>query len=502
MTQRNKKCRRFKKAVKITLAVTAVCAIIYILWLMRVFTGRPTIRINYIDQYNELSLPDNYSEQDNAAGLYKEAFACFREMPKESRGKFAVGYFYGPDWPGDLDTELYETLIDWLTSNELALDYASEAATKPYYWIPQSSPDNSLIKLIVPHLNDFKHLTRAMALQALVDAEEGHFKAAFVRLRHTYHIGMHLAGEKNLIEQLVSYSILNHTFHCTKVILSNAEVPTGELALFQEFLEDTANKIVPLNFWLEQLMVTDLIQRLFTDNGRGNGHLIAIDFCDLFYPKQTPGTRQLMSIGNRRIRWDFWNQLGDGSGRSHLFLKCIKNDDRKTTAQKNEQVYALIEKLVSQTPWQVRSAGITCLEQVWAILGDGENFFLETLYPASHKLIAIYHETLCKKSALIAVLALTRFEIDKGQYPQTLERLIDTGYIKTLPTDPYSDGALIYGRTEDDFTLYSLGTNFKDDGGLHREESDRKDFDNVFWPIWKPEQQKKAEDPAAESMYL
>ena len=102
---------------------------------------------------------------------------------------------------------------------------------------------------------------------------------------------------------------------------------------------------------------------------------------------------------------------------------------------------------------------------------------------------------------MITILALKRFEIDKGQYPQTLEHLINTGYIKTLPMDPYSDGALIYGRTEGDFTLYSLGENFKDDGGLHREESDRKDFDHVFWPIWKPVQQQKAEDSAEESMY-
>ncbi len=221
MAQRNEKRRRFKKTVKVILVVFAVCAIIYILWLMRVFTGKPTIKINYIDQYNELSLPDNYSEQDNAAGLYKDAFACFREMPEESRDNFPSGYFYGLEWPGDLDTELYETLIDWLTSNELALDYGSEAATKPYYWIAQSSPDNSVIEMIAPHMNEFKELTRVMMLQTLVDVQQGRFKEAFDRLRDTYLIGRHLSGKKSSIEQIVSMQIILDTYRCAKIILSN-----------------------------------------------------------------------------------------------------------------------------------------------------------------------------------------------------------------------------------------------------------------------------------------
>jgi hypothetical protein len=34
-----------------------------------------------------------------------------------------------------------------------------------------------------------------------------------------------------------------------------------------------------------------------------------------------------------------------------------------------------------------------------------------------------------------------------------------------LPMDPYSDKTLVYKKTDDDFTLYSIGPNFQDDSG-------------------------------------
>ncbi len=59
--------------------------------------------------------------------------------------------------------------------------------------------------------------------------------------------------------------------------------------------------------------------------------------------------------------------------------------------------------------------------------------------------------------------------------------------------DPYSDGPLIYQKTEGEFLLYSLGTNLTDEGGklgLSRGGKPRMwadDGDWVFWPVPKPQ---------------
>ena len=90
---------------------------------------------------------------------------------------------------------------------------------------------------------------------------------------------------------------------------------------------------------------------------------------------------------------------------------------------------------------------------------------------------------------LLTMLALARFEKDKGKYPENLRAVVETGYLEQLPIDPYSDGTLVYKRTDDGFLLYSFGTNLKDDGGklgLGRNGKPRMWADNgdwVFWPV-------------------
>jgi len=57
--------------------------------------------------------------------------------------------------------------------------------------------------------------------------------------------------------------------------------------------------------------------------------------------------------------------------------------------------------------------------------------------------------------------------------------------------DPFSDKPLVYKKTDGNFIFYSVGLNFKDDGGqVYRMEEgkkprlwDDKFGDAVFWPV-------------------
>jgi hypothetical protein len=67
--------------------------------------------------------------------------------------------------------------------------------------------------------------------------------------------------------------------------------------------------------------------------------------------------------------------------------------------------------------------------------------------------------------------------------------LKQAGYIDALPADPYSNGPLVYKVIGDRFTLYSVGQDFRDDGGTpgtdrkgRRQMWDTKTGDVVFWP--------------------
>ena len=90
--------------------------------------------------------------------------------------------------------------------------------------------------------------------------------------------------------------------------------------------------------------------------------------------------------------------------------------------------------------------------------------------------------------ATLTILALKRWQAEKDQYPAGLNELLTAGFLHELPMDPYSDKPLVYKKSNDNFTLYSLGPNFEDDHAeLGKTEKGRlKDWqdngDTVFWP--------------------
>jgi hypothetical protein len=92
--------------------------------------------------------------------------------------------------------------------------------------------------------------------------------------------------------------------------------------------------------------------------------------------------------------------------------------------------------------------------------------------------------------ALVAQIAAERYKRDKGTYPESLAELQQAGYLKELPIDPWSDKPLVYRKTADGYILYSVGTNFTDDGGQSVDKDSKPvaansldGLDIVFWPI-------------------
>ena len=114
---------------------------------------------------------------------------------------------------------------------------------------------------------------------------------------------------------------------------------------------------------------------------------------------------------------------------------------------------------------------------------------IRLVLPAIEKVIDHHHKSKANYEGTLAVIAVLRYEKEKGEWPEGLEALVEAGYIKSVPMDPYSDGALVYKKTDDGFTLYSISSNFVDDGGEYgtKKNGDKRVWadngDAVFWPL-------------------
>lgn len=62
----------------------------------------------------------------------------------------------------------------------------------------------------------------------------------------------------------------------------------------------------------------------------------------------------------------------------------------------------------------------------------------------------------------VIMLALRRFELEKGKLPAALDELIPQ-YLASVPKDPFDDAPMRWNATKQ--ITYSVGTNLKDDGG-------------------------------------
>lgn len=111
----------------------------------------------------------------------------------------------------------------------------------------------------------------------------------------------------------------------------------------------------------------------------------------------------------------------------------------------------------------------------------------EMLLPALYQTMAKADRLLVASRISEVACALERYRLQHQQYPETLEALSPT-FLPNVPTDPCTAKAFQYRRTSpDQFILYSLGPNGRDDGGTFNTDESKADWS---WPQPAPDKKR------------
>jgi hypothetical protein len=70
-------------------------------------------------------------------------------------------------------------------------------------------------------------------------------------------------------------------------------------------------------------------------------------------------------------------------------------------------------------------------------------------------------------------IAMTRYRLDHGRYPERLDALIPA-YLHDIPPDPFDGKPLRLAQEGDQWLLYSIGLDCADDGGAPFDNATRK----------------------------
>jgi hypothetical protein len=446
---------RTGQGILVILAYVALC-------MLPLFLGRPTIRVNYVEWLNDHWRPQD-KEAKNAAVYYEQAAKLYVGPPEQLKRKVETPR---PDLKDYNDVEL-DLLAAWLDENAPALAKLRQGANTPSYWPIYDTNDSDLrdpnfTNRATDMLPDYRHLVFALAHEIADEVRQDKLQEAFNDCFVLRRFGRHLEGRGLLLEQMVAIAFENVAYMRMFGVLRDAVVPPEILAhVREELLAGHDEYRCVVSFDGERAFWYDNIQRTFTDDGKGGGHALRGGFP--------------FAAGDWRS-----NLLG-----IFVFDYPDRCEARAMVDRFFEEAQASLVIPPSEKETEPSSGGE----------GDipFDNMLLSLLSPAYGRVDQQVWALKTYEAAVIVTTAILSYKNDKGQYPDRLAELVEAGYLRTLPNDPFDKGPLSYRRTNGSFLLYGWGQNLTDDGGVQGLDGQGKprmwagDGDWVFWPVWEPE---------------
>lgn len=314
-------------------------------------------------------------------------------------------------------------------------------------------PGEFLMMSLYPDLGPSRALSRACAAEFRVALEEGRNDDAIRAARHTLALARISMHQPILVGYLVGISqaqlVIEQAREAALADELNTETARRLLGVLNDFKQPgTANALRG-----EELGMLDLIQRLHTDDGDGNGMFLPNEMRKLDLVSPAPAT--------------FQHPILNGLG---VFFP-----DKKSTTTRAEHFYSTAKSQTRMTPYARRHQ--MDLEQFVSREYADFNSILGLLLPAVSRIIQHADHAALHLDATRILLAITIFHAEHGEYPDSLDQLAPR-ILTNLPADGFApDGMFRYLKrdpTPDDprpFILYSVGADFTDDGGQY--------FDNL-----------------------
>jgi hypothetical protein len=439
MTQEAQRNERQKKRLRkrwIVLAVVGVLIALVAIRITRFVIAKPTIATNYAIAYNDLTRPARYDPNDNAALLYEKAF----EILSEARG----------------DRE--------------ALDMVARAAEQPYWWVKSAGLDWTEAGAqteIGAQMVGFRQAAQDLRDQAIWLAGNGDIDQALQSVTTIGRMARHAGRPGIMLRHGLVGPALNGLAQVTAFeLLAECTIGADLLEAFQQNMEATLVAQAPLSFAGERIRLLNVVQHCFSDDGKGDGHLIVGTVFDAY--------RQMEELPN---------ELADAAAYLNHLVIAWRHPSRKETAELLEDLFTRLDELARQTPWQLHQTSMNYEEEIRKRIAGYYFLELGQLDRSLSRPIEIHHRARVSGEALVATIAVLRYRQDNGQWPESLEELVGDGYMPRVPVDPFSGNALVYRPTGETFLLYSLGADFDDDGGTPSKwGTGTKGGDQVFWP--------------------
>ena len=332
--------------------------------------------------------------------------------------------------------------------------------------------------LLLQNLTSMRRSARILSVDVFRAAEVGDRQTAYADLIAMLGMADHSDEHNTLINQLVALSIRSRAFQTFSELMA-----TYPELLSHEQLIDLAHRIASVHahsvdFTGERYFMDDLIQHFYTDDGNGNGRLVAQDWQALIM--QVPDLGAEPYVGTPENPGLLPSVLHTAITPAAIMIAA----DRKDLKAMTDRLFNLYQADASIPMWQQpESQAMTELLDLveGSLLRKRRYLLIAVLMPALDAVREASERYTASADGALTAIALELYRDDQGEYPDTLESLVPR-YLPELPIDRITGGPLNYTLKEGKPVLYSLGADRDDDKGtVAYDEYGNRERDIAAW---------------------
>lgn len=389
-------------------------------------TEDPLVRLNR----EHADLPDN------AAPLYREAFAVLRPEPPPP----ALAWEPGQAVP--------EAAAQWVAANAAAVEMALEAAHCTDCWF-KLEPDANGMVVMLPEREQMRTLARLLGWRARLAAQRRDAAVLAESVAAIDAVGRHTIQTPSLLAYLTGAAVVR---------LAQAE-------LLEPYMWET---------------LTAEQRSAYAERASA-------------WTVEVPTLQPALRIEPELSTWMYLQQVGPGgslvgrwvapAGRIsyelHRYVDPLVKLAGKPIVQQLDPAHPLAQRLQE-------------LDREEPPIWNVPRRMARMLTPPIQRALEIRGRLVAVQRGNRTAIDVFAFRDQTGQFPPSLDAIAGDYKI-----DPYTGRPFLYRLTDDGFTLYSAGLDRDDDGGVHHERFGEQrsrgagpppppDGDHVFWPPPQP----------------
>lgn len=381
---------------------------------------------------------EKWSSAVDKLGEWEELLDCFRAAAEKTH----------------LGLALQTSPKNYSEEDRLALFPGYKKLTREEYQAKMESEETegSIVMILLPHIQSFRSAARLLIVDNRLAVQQGDSARAIENLNAIFGLARHAADSNFLVGSLVGFSIGRMGFDALEEILTNGSELFDDADLFeiQKIIERT-----DVDNWLhldgERVMAHDLFQRIFTDDGNGNGRM-------------TPeGMLILESVwGMKQELWskhypEFTTVLYVAQNLAQPGMALV-SANRKQTTEIYDACMDLIEEDIDKPFWESEVFEFDDFIES----NERKYHVLKLILPSVSQIQNNMHKLIGRKQAALAAVTSHRFYGRNGYWPESVAQL-SPEFVSDPPFDPITGATLRLKPGDGGPVFYSVGNDRDDD---------------------------------------